>query len=54
MIEDVLMLDVFEDKRTIRVVYRSPEKTLTTQEIVPIRAKIIETAQLKHKATLVQ
>jgi phenylalanyl-tRNA synthetase beta chain len=40
-IHTVSLLDSYGNKRTIRVVYLDPERTLTLEEVKPIREKII-------------
>ncbi len=59
LIEEVSLLDKYENKEkfggervsyTYRIVYRSNERTLTTEEINPIQDKIIEETKQKFRA----
>ncbi len=47
----VVLLDAYENKRTFRVTYSDPTKTLTNIDIAPVRQKIIEYATEKFGVT---
>ena len=53
LIESITFLDAYENKRTFRVTYSDPTKTLTGMDIAPIRQKLIEYAGEKFGATVV-
>ncbi|MCX8009214.1 MAG: phenylalanine--tRNA ligase subunit beta [Patescibacteria group bacterium] len=42
LIADVRLLDAYENKRTIRIIYQSPTKNLSSDEVRPIRERIIQ------------
>jgi phenylalanyl-tRNA synthetase beta subunit len=48
----VRLLDVHEDTRTLHIVYLDPEKTLTSEEITPIRKKLLDLAKKKFRIVL--
>src|SRR3989344_5556425 len=61
IVEQVELLDKFEDENkfgpgrtsyTYRVVYRSPERTLTLTEIEPLQKKLYEQTRLQYNAEL--
>jgi phenylalanyl-tRNA synthetase beta chain len=52
LIEDVTLLDRFQNTRTFHIVYQSKEKNLTAEDIKPIREKILRMASSKYQATL--
>ncbi len=61
LIEQVELLDKYENAKkfgpdkmsyTYRIVYRSPERTLTTEEIEPVQKKIYDETALQFKAEL--
>lgn len=47
LIQSVTFLDAYENKRTFRVTYSDPTKTLTNQDIAPVHQKILEYAAEK-------
>lgn len=47
MITSVELRDIYEDKRMLRVLYSDPKKTLSGEDIAPIRKKLIELAEKK-------
>lgn len=61
LVEEVKLLDKYEDSKkfgadkvsyTYRVIYRSNERTLTTEEIDPIQNKIYKETEVQFKADL--
>lgn len=50
LVEKVELLDVYEDKKTFRITYRSKAGSLTSLQIAPIREKILENLKNKFKA----
>ncbi len=61
LIEEVKLLDQYEDEKkfgrdkksyTFRIVYRSPERTLTNREVNEIQNRIIEKTRKELKATI--
>jgi phenylalanyl-tRNA synthetase beta chain len=52
LIESITFLDAYENKRTFRVTYSDPTKTLTGMDIAPIRQKLIEYAGEKFGASV--
>ncbi|MBI3577571.1 phenylalanine--tRNA ligase subunit beta [Candidatus Gottesmanbacteria bacterium] len=52
LVVDVSLLDSYENIRTLHVTYLSPEKNLTTEDIRPIREKLLKVAQEKFNANL--
>lgn len=52
LIADVSLLDQYETTTTFHITYLSPEKSLTTEDIRPIREKLIALAQSKFHAQL--
>jgi phenylalanyl-tRNA synthetase beta chain len=53
LIESIVFLDAYENKRTFRVTYNDPTKNLTSIDVAPIRQKLIEYAGEKFGATVV-
>ncbi len=47
LVQSVRLLDAFENKRTVRVTYCDPARTLTNIDVAPIRQKLIELAEEK-------
>jgi phenylalanyl-tRNA synthetase beta chain len=45
LIQSIEPLDVYKDNRTFRITYMDPDKTLTADEVRPIREKLIATAE---------
>ncbi|HEX8965506.1 MAG TPA: hypothetical protein VF820_03695, partial [Patescibacteria group bacterium] len=52
LIWEVTLLDKYEDTRTFHVVYQSYQKNLTSEDITPIRIKILNTLKEKYHAKL--
>jgi phenylalanyl-tRNA synthetase beta chain len=52
LIEDVTLLDKYEDTRTFHIIYRSPKRNLKNEEIVEVRNKILSVFKEKHNAKL--
>lgn len=52
LVQSVVLLDIYEDKRTVRVAYSDPERTLTNEIIAPVREKLINVAQEKFGLTV--
>lgn len=53
LVADVSLLDTYEDKKTFRITYQSPEKNLTANDIKEIREKIIHNLKTDLSAALV-
>ena len=51
-IYDVTILDMHENTRTLHITYLDPEKTLTGEEIAPIREKLLSLAKKKFGIVL--
>lgn len=52
LVFSVQLLDMFESQRTIRIVYQDPKRTLSDQEIKPIREEILQMCQKDFGAEL--
>lgn len=52
LVKEAYLYDSYEDRKTIRVVYQDYQKTLTEEEIRPIREKILQTLEEKFGAKL--
>lgn len=52
MISDVTLLDNFGDTRTLHITYLSSDSNLTSEDVRPVREKILHTAQEKFNAAL--
>lgn len=52
LIKEVFLLDQYKNIKTVRVVYQSPNRTLTENEIRPIREKILKNLFVKFQASL--
>ena len=52
LVTDVTLLDQYETTTTFHITYLSLEKNLTTEDIRPIREKLITLAQTKFNAQL--
>ncbi|MBI4050470.1 MAG: hypothetical protein HY396_00640 [Candidatus Doudnabacteria bacterium] len=61
LVEQVTLLDKYQDKKkfgpgktsyTYRIVYRSPERTLKTEEVEPLQNKLYEQTQAQFNAEL--
>lgn len=53
LIQNVVLLNMYKQNRSIRVTYLNPEKTLTVEEVRPIRDSIIKTVKQQFQAVLV-
>lgn len=54
IIVNASLLDIYQDKRTIRITYQHPEKTLSADDIRPIREKILKTLEKDYQIKLVE
>lgn len=52
LISEVSLLDVYNDKKTFRIEYMSKERSLTNEEIAPIRKKIESSVSKKFDARI--
>ncbi len=52
LVADVTLLDQYETTTTLHITYLSTEKNLTTEDLRPVREKLIALAQQKFNATL--
>lgn len=52
LIEDVLLLDRFEDTRTFHIIYQSRKRNLTTEEVAKIREKTLSYLKKTFRARL--
>lgn len=52
LIREVSLLDKYEDTRTFHVVYQSYQKNLTSEDVVPVRMKILNALKDKFNARL--
>lgn len=52
LVVSVMLLDTYEDKKTFRITYQSPEKSLTNTEITQIREVIISVLQKELQAEI--
>ena len=52
LIEDITLLDVHEDSRTLHVTFIDRERNLTSEDITPIREKLLSLAKQKFNVTL--
>ncbi len=52
LVSNVELLDVHEDTRTFHITYQDPAKNLTSEEVIPIRNKLVETVVKKFDITL--
>lgn len=50
LVNKVELLDEYENKKTFRITYQSPERNLTSEDIEPIRSKITATLKKSFKA----
>ncbi|MDP2649315.1 MAG: phenylalanine--tRNA ligase subunit beta [bacterium] len=53
LISEVNLLDIYENKKTFRIRYQDPKKTLTNEEVSKIREKIISLLQKNLSAKIV-
>lgn len=49
LIDNVSLLDKYDNTRTFHITYRSYNKNLTSEEITPVRKKILQTLKTKYK-----
>jgi len=52
LVISVVLLDTYEDKKTFRITYQNPEKSLTNAEITQIRELIISALQKELRAEI--
>ena len=52
LIDSVTLLDAHEHTRTLHIVYQDTEKNLASEDIVPIREKLIKLAEQSFGVTL--
>lgn len=52
LIESVTLLDSHEHTRTLHIVYQNTDKNLTSEDVTPIRQKLIKLAETSFQATL--
>jgi phenylalanyl-tRNA synthetase beta chain len=52
LIHSITLLDAYKNSRTFRITYLDPDKTLTADDVKPIREKLIEVAGRLFNATL--
>jgi phenylalanyl-tRNA synthetase beta chain len=52
LIHSITLLDSYKNSRTFRITYLDPDKTLTVDDVKPIREKLIEIAGRLFNATL--
>jgi phenylalanyl-tRNA synthetase beta chain len=52
LIREVSLLDKYEDTRTFHVLYQSYQKNLTSEDVVPVRMKILNSLKNKFNARL--
>lgn len=52
LVVNVSLLDVFENKKTFRIIYQNPEKNLADEEVAKERKKIIGALGIKLHATV--
>ncbi len=52
LVSDVTLLDIHKNTRTLHITYQDPNRNLTSEEIVPIRQKLITCAEDKFDVTL--
>src|SRR3989338_3983934 len=50
LIKDVSLLDIFQNKKTFRIIYQSYEKNLTNEDLTNLREKITSVLKSKFKA----
>ncbi len=51
-VSGVSLLDVHDNTRTLHIVYLNPQKTLTSEEILPVREKLLTVARQKFGVSL--
>ncbi|PIT89394.1 MAG: phenylalanine--tRNA ligase subunit beta [Candidatus Levybacteria bacterium CG10_big_fil_rev_8_21_14_0_10_36_7] len=52
LVKTVELIDIYEDKKTFRVIYQNEKKNLKTEDIIPIREKIIKSLEKNLDATV--
>lgn len=52
LISDVTLLDIHDSTRTLHITYMNPKKTMTNEEITPVREKLLALAQKKFGISL--
>lgn len=52
LVNDVSLLDVFQNKRTFRITYLNKTRNLTNEDIVPVREKIIKVFEKEFEAAI--
>ncbi len=52
LIREVSLLDKYEETRTFHVIYQSYQKNLTSEDVTPLREKILKTLKEKFNARL--
>jgi len=51
LVKTVSLLDVYQNKKTFRIIYQSEERNLTNQDLTELREKIIQKMKTSFKAT---
>jgi phenylalanyl-tRNA synthetase beta subunit len=52
LITDITLLDVFDQHRTVRITYSDPRRTLSAEDVRPIREQVIQYAESRFNAYL--
>lgn len=52
LVESVTLLDAHEHTRTLHIVYQNKEKNLTSEDVLPVREKLIKLAEQSFGVTL--
>lgn len=52
LIREVTLLDKYEETRTFHIIYQSYQKNLTSEDLTPIREKILKSLKEKYNARL--
>lgn len=52
-INEIVVKDIYQQNYTFTITYQSYEKNLSSEEIAPVRKKIVTTLKSKHRAILV-
>jgi phenylalanyl-tRNA synthetase beta chain len=53
LIKQVELLDIYENKKTFRILYQSNEKNLTNEDVTPIREKVIKSLEKELHAKFI-
>jgi phenylalanyl-tRNA synthetase beta chain len=53
IISDVKLLDAYQNKRTFRIIYQDPKKNLSTEDVRPVREKLIQNIEKTFAVSLV-